>query len=1028
MASKPVNIVIKGEYQDKDINRAIGDLKKLQAASVGMGQKMQNVGGQMQSMGRAVGGVGRSLTLGLTLPIVGIGTAAVLAGADFEKSMNKVRAVSGVTGKDFDSLKEQAKELGRTTQFSASQAADGMTFLAMAGFKTNEILTALPATLNLAAAGELELAEAADIASNVLGGFRLSAGETNRVVDVMAQVARNANTSVRDMGTAMSYVGPVASAAGISIETTAAFIGRLGDAGIQSSRAGTTLVGIIGKLANQTPKAAKRLKELGIVTHDSAGNMKPLDDIVQQLGNSSITAGDYLAIFGQRAGPGMAALVGMGTEGLANLTTKAHEAGGAAQEMAEVQLEGLRGQMVKLKSAFEGLLIAIAESGLLDRVTDFFTRLTEKVSELVQRVDAMSPRTKNMILLFAGLAAALGPVLMIVGKLLVVIGTVIKIAGVLVAAFNPVTLAVAAVVVGIGLLVAAFKLAWDSSATLRKAVGDLMATVQNIARVIVSDLVAAFQSIIGEGSDLRSILDRVREIMGPILTRIVQNLTKAFEVLGNIIRAGIKIFEAAYKVIEVLVRLIVMGWIASLDILMNKLGPVSTAFRAMLSGVRGALTTLVSAVAGAFNTLGKRVEFFINLNIKAINALIGVYNALADKLGGVSKMSEIAEFRFQNLSAAVDVSGQRYAGMADSAAAASRAADATSQRYQGLANQFAETGTAATDAALNVEDLGKALDDGKGGKSVSKSADKAKDALKRFQSVFQAGMKELQNETAKAQKAYEDMAEGVSKAIFGIFTMDDADPNRIGENGEKVGGTWLDGLKSQATKAIEFAQLVSQAIAAGLKPGSELWTMTMGLSKDKGIDLLTELVNGGATYIQEANDIIEGAKTAADRVGLEAADQFEKAGLDSAKKTEEGFAKRFGKDGPGWNKLNNLMSALARSLSREAFITVKTVFEGSAPDGKRAMGGPVAANKAYIVGEKGPELLVMGQNSGDIIPNHDLTKTMTGRVGSAGTGGASSYAITVNAGMGTDGASVGRQVVEAIRQYERQSGKVFVAA
>jgi hypothetical protein len=201
----------------------------------------------------------------------------------------------------------------------------------------------------------------------------------------------------------------------------------------------------------------------------------------------------------------------------------------------------------------------------------------------------------------------------------------------------------------------------------------------------------------------------------------------------------------------------------------------------------------------------------------------------------------------------------------------------------------------------------------------------------------------------------------------------------------------------------------------------------MSVTKQQGDGLLNELIAGGVEAVNQSIAIVDSVKDAADKVGVDAADQFHGTGLALAKQTEEAFAKRFGKGGPGFNKLNNLMTHLAKSLDRTSTITVVTKHVSEGIPGRR-MGGPVAAGSPYIVGEAGPELFVPTM-TGQIIPNHDITGSMTGRGGGVSVGGGSSTInLTVNAGMGTQGAEVGRQIVEEIKRYERVAGPVFTAA
>jgi TP901 family phage tail tape measure protein len=1016
--AKPVNIVIKGEYNDKDINRAIGDLKKMQTAGTTVGGKMQAFGTKMQDMGRTVGAVGKGLTLGLTMPVVGVGIAALAAGATFEKSMNKVRAVSGVTGEEFEQLKIAAKEMGRTTQFSASEAADGMTFLAMAGFKTNEIVSALPATLNLAAVGEMDLATAADIASNVLGGFNMAAEKTNKVVDVMAKVSANANTSVAQMGEAMSYAAPIANTAGISIESAAAFIGRLGDAGIQGSRAGTTLVGVIGAIENATPKAAKRLKELGIVTHDSAGNMLPLDKIVQQLGTSSITAGDYLSIFGKRAGPGLAAVVGMGVDGLTALEQKAIDSGGAAEHMSNVQLEGLAGQMVKLKSAFEGLLIGIAESGLMTIVTDFFVKLTEKVSGLVKKIDEMSPESKKMILMFVGIAAAIGPVLIVVGKVMVAIGGLIKIFGGITVAGTLIAAKFIVIAAVIAAFVAAVIYAWKTSEPFRTALQNLWATLKSLADMIKTQVIDSINNMTGSSKGLQDILQRLGNFLSGALTVAVNIITGAVKLFGAAFQVALKIFEVGVTILKLIANVIKGVVLAAFDIWMNKLGPVSTALRAVAENAKKSFSTIATVVRAAFNNAGKFVEGFINFAITALNKLIQAYNILAGMLPNMSRISEIQEFRFQQLAGATAEVGNT----------ASRVTGDMGLYYQQLASNQQATNDAA-DATLSLEDILSQLnltqdENTNATKNNTAASKEATKALDKYKEKFNEVAARLKAAREQIQRDYEGMVKSVQAAIMGGINLQGALPE-YNEAGELVGKSFIEKLTEQAERAKEFAEQVRHLITSGLSRDAIQMVLAAGV--DAGTNIAKELIAGGSDTIAATNELIDTTKTAADKVGIFAADSFFGTGLALAKKTEAAFLKRFGPGGPGWNKLNNLMTHLARSLDRTSTITVVTEHVTRGVPGRR-MGGPVAAGSPYIVGEAGPELFVPTL-PGRIVPNHDLGSSMTGRTAGVSMAAASTTInLTVNAGMGADGAEVGRQIVDALKSYERRNGPVFVAA
>ena len=372
-----------------------------------MGRSLESINQRFDAVGRQMQRTGKQLSLKVTAPLMAIGGAALYAAGQFEASMNRVGALTEATGDQMDRLQAQARELGATTAFSASQAADAMGFLAMAGFEVEEIIAAMPGTLQLAAAGQMELAQAADIASNVLTGFGLEAAEIGRVNDVLAKTAVSANTDIAQMGEAMKYVAPVAAGLGISVEETAAGIGMLSNAGIQASSAGTGMRQIFSTLVLKTD-------ELGISVRDSAGNMRPMSDILDDLAAKGFTAEEAMSIFGQRGGPALMALLGQGGEAMRRFTDELENAGGTAERIADAQMQGLIGAKKELASAAEAVGIAIAESGLLE----WATNLARGAANLLRQLADLDPAIVRIGTVVALAAAAVGPLLITLGGIL----------------------------------------------------------------------------------------------------------------------------------------------------------------------------------------------------------------------------------------------------------------------------------------------------------------------------------------------------------------------------------------------------------------------------------------------------------------------------------------------------------------------------------------------------------------------------------------------------------------------------------
>jgi TP901 family phage tail tape measure protein len=407
--------------------KAQSEFTVLQKSSEGLRKSLSKVGKSTQNVGKA-------MTLGITAPVTAFGASVIKASLGFETSMNKVAALTRATGKPLEDMRNMAKDLGATTQFSASEAADAMAFLGMAGFKTNEILQATPGLLDLAAASGTDLAKSADIASNILGAFGLKATEMGRVADVLALTTASSNVTMEMLSESMKNAAPVAKQFGLSIEDTASAVGLLGNIGIQGSDAGTSLKNMMLQLAAPSSNVKKIFKALGVEATDSNGKMKGLSEIFQQLGPalSKLPQSKQLAVlnevFGKRAisgaGEMLTQAMAIGEDGknaITKFTESLQNSNGAARQMAETMMKGGPGAVKNFASAFEGLQLAIADSGIMDA----FVELVNHVTSLIRQLSQLSPSTLKFISIAAMLAAAIGPLLFIFGSFIAMIPSMI---------------------------------------------------------------------------------------------------------------------------------------------------------------------------------------------------------------------------------------------------------------------------------------------------------------------------------------------------------------------------------------------------------------------------------------------------------------------------------------------------------------------------------------------------------------------------------------------------------------------------
>ncbi|MGD9156802.1 MAG: phage tail tape measure protein [Desulfobacteraceae bacterium] len=320
--------------------------------------------------------------------------SAVKTFTQFDDVMRQAGAVTNATKGEMEAMTEQAKEMGKTTRFTASDAANGLRLLGMAGFEASESTAALPGVLNLAAAGSIDLGTAADIATNVLAGFGLEVENLGQVNDVLVQTFTSSNTTITELGEAFKLVGPIAKGVGSNFEDLFAAIGKLGDAGLKGTLAGTALRGAINALLNPTKEEEKlmeglqkRLGGVALKVKDAEGNFIGFTSIIKQLEDAGLKGDEALKLFGLRAGPGMAALLNQGSEALAELERKINNAGGVSEEIADKMESGIGGAAREAAAAFEAVKIAIGEAfseDIIKAIRGFRDRMLEVIDIIKQ--------------------------------------------------------------------------------------------------------------------------------------------------------------------------------------------------------------------------------------------------------------------------------------------------------------------------------------------------------------------------------------------------------------------------------------------------------------------------------------------------------------------------------------------------------------------------------------------------------------------------------------------------------------------
>lgn len=349
----------------RGVRNADGELQRLEDSTKSAGREAETLGSRFDV---AMGVVAAAAIATAAAAVANFARSIVSTAADFEDSMARVGALSQATADELEQLTETARGLGATTRFSAQEAANGMAFLAQSGFEVNEIMDAMPGLLAQASAGQVDLGTASRITSDIMQGFNLEARDTGRIADILASAFTSSNTTLESLGETMSFVAPIASGVGLSVEELAAAAGLLGDAGIQGSRAGTALRRTIGQLNAPTGAAAELMGKLQIRTTDAAGEMLPLADIIEQLEqrfegmSGAQRTANATQLVGEEAAAGFNALLSQGSDRLREYTSELRNSAGAAEEIAAIQEDTLAGSLRSLNSALDELRLSVAET------------------------------------------------------------------------------------------------------------------------------------------------------------------------------------------------------------------------------------------------------------------------------------------------------------------------------------------------------------------------------------------------------------------------------------------------------------------------------------------------------------------------------------------------------------------------------------------------------------------------------------------------------------------------------------------
>lgn len=625
--------------------RAGADFSELQ-------KEMQKAEKFMKSAGKQITDIGKTLTVGITTPLLGLGTISVKTAADFQESMSKVSAISGATGDDLERLTDMAKQMGATTKFSASESAEAFQYMAMAGWKTEDMLSGISGIMNLAAASGEDLAIVSDICTDALTAFGMSAEESGRFADILASASSNANTNVSMLGESFKYVAPLCGSMGYSAEDASIALSLMANAGIKGSQSGTSLKTALTNMLSPTASMASVMEKYRLSLTNTDGSMKSLKEVMDMLREKmgsldEATQGAAAStLFGKEALAGMLSIINASDEDYDKLTQAIYNCDGTAQTMAETMQNNLNGKLTQLKSALEGVAISFGEV-----LIPMLMKVVESITNVVQKFANLDEGTRKLILTIGAIAASIGPLLLVIGKL---VTTGSKIAGwgkgvaaamkgvmagtkgigaVMTAVFGPGGVIIA-VIAGIAALVAGFIYLWNTNEDFKNffintwnAIVEFMAPILEYLKTVI------VQCWVDITTMLQPYIDGIKtfivEAWNFILTTIVPILNNIW---SAIVTAWQYVWETLQPILTGLKETISAAWDYILAVISVVLNRISTIVSAGFEIIKCIVTTVTDAIKWIWSNFGD----IIVAKIKNVwDTVAGVFRGASQVLQGI---------------------------------------------------------------------------------------------------------------------------------------------------------------------------------------------------------------------------------------------------------------------------------------------------------------------------------------------------------------------------------------------------------
>ena len=712
----PVNLGTAVGYLTLDISGFARSLDTARSEMNGFTNDMDTSGGKLNKISKGMVKSGKILTAGVTAPIAGIGAASIKSGAEFDAGMSRVKAITGDATVDmnklykaaedmgisfkkgsndsetaFNAVRAAAIKMGNDTKFTATETTDALYYMGLAGWKADEQIAGLPAVLNLAAASGVELGRTSDIVTDGLTAFGRSAEDSTEFVNALAAASANSNTNVDLLGESFKYVAPVAGGFGYTIQDTTLALGLMASAGVKGTQAGTSLRQAFVQLTKPSKNAAAYMDKYGVSLYDAQGNVKSLRDFMLDLrqkfgdldiavtnADGSIKSGEEImeeygkklpitqqekltaitTMFGTRALPGILSIINAGQGDFDQLATAIDGAdtafGGAgyAAGQAGIMLDNLQGDVTLLKSAFGTTKIVIS-----DMVSGTLREFIQQLTEILRKFNEMDPKQQEQIVKILGIAAAIGPLLIVIGKVIgaisAIIGFISTIGGVLSTVGSVISTIASVIGTALGAIAAALNLPVAAVAAIIAAVIALVTViVVNFDKIkkFIGDVISAIIDF------FKSLISTIGKVISNIADAVKTGFTKVRDTISNIITAiknkVSQIFNSIKTVVSNVINAIKTGISTVFNAIKNTissiLNTIKTTFSNIWNGIKNIVTNVINAVK---NTISNGINGAKNVVTGVLNTIKNTFSnifngAVSIVKGAIDKIKSFFNFKW----------------------------------------------------------------------------------------------------------------------------------------------------------------------------------------------------------------------------------------------------------------------------------------------------------------------------------------------------------------------------------------------